>query len=130
MLLFFILAAIGFCIAAYAYWLDRKIKYQPNYKPVCDINDFVSCTKPIKSSYSNIFFVSNALVGMSFYGVVISLALLNATKLLFIASLGACIASFFLAYLLFFKIKSLCLLCTSLYLINAVLLWMSIKELF
>ncbi len=129
-LLFIILAVIGFSISLYAYMVERKIRKVPTYKPVCDISDWVSCTKPMKSPYSDLFFVSNALVGMIFYIVIAILAVLNAIALLLVASIVACTVSSALAYLLYFKIKALCILCTSLYIINAILLFLSIKNFF
>ncbi len=113
-----ILATIGFFISLYTYWVEQKIKRDSAYKPVCDLSDRISCSKPMLSPYANIFFFSNALISTTYYTAVIFLAYFNMTQLLFILALGACIISAGLAYLLYFKIKSLCLLCTSLYIIN------------
>ncbi len=121
----FILAVIGFCISLYTYLLEKKVKQNPGYKPVCDISDKISCTKPMKSAYANIFYISNALVGMVFYAVMAVGAFLNLHQLLFILACIGCIGSIVLAYFLFFKVKSFCLLCTSLYIINALLLYMT-----
>jgi vitamin-K-epoxide reductase (warfarin-sensitive) len=126
MWLFIILAVLGFGISFYTYLLEQKLKEQSDYKAACDLADWASCTKPIKSSYANIFYFSNAVVGMLFYILVIIFSALGAMKLLFFASLAACLASAVLAYLLYFKIKSLCILCTSLYLINVILLILAI----
>jgi vitamin-K-epoxide reductase (warfarin-sensitive) len=122
-----VLAAVGFCISLYTYLLEKKIKKQPNYKSVCDISDRVSCTKPMKSPYASIFYFSNAIVGVAYYLMIIVLALLQMHSLLLFATVIGCIASAFLAYLLYFKIKSLCLLCTSLYIINILLLLLAIR---
>lgn len=124
-----ILSVLGFCIAFYTFLVERKIKSTPRYQPACDINDWISCSKPMKSIYANIFFISNSILAMLFYLLIAGLAFKDMTFLLFVASLGACIVSAMLAYLLYFKIKSLCLLCTSLYLINIILLIVSIRAL-
>jgi len=121
------LASLGFCISLYTYIIEKKIKETPEFKPVCDISDRISCSKPIKSSYSNIFFFSNAIVGMAFYVVVALLAILQVEWLLLLVTIGGSIVSCFLAYLLYFKVKSLCLLCTSLYIINFLLLLIVLK---
>jgi len=113
-----ILAGSGFFLSLYAYLLERKVKINPNYKPLCDISDRISCTKPILSKYAHLFYFSNAAIGMFYYALVLMLAFLHAYKLLFVATLGACAASLFLGYLLYFKIKSLCIVCTVLYIIN------------
>ncbi len=125
---FFILALIGFVISLYTYVIEQKVAQDASYKPVCDISDVVSCTKPMKSSYSAIFFVSNALVSMSFYLLVAVLAVAHATTLLLIATSVAFIVTCIFAYVLYLKIRALCLLCTSLYVINIILLVLSIQS--
>lgn len=118
-----ILAIIGFCISLYTYVLEKKVKENPAFKPVCDLSDRVSCTKPMKSPYANLFFFSNATVGMGYYVLIGLLAYFNMPQLLLIAAIGGVIVSCILAYILYVKIQSLCLLCTSLYIINALILF-------
>lgn len=122
------LAALGFVISLYTYLIEQKIRNNSEYKPVCDISDRISCSKVINSEYSNIFFFSNAIAGMLFYAGVVILALLSLTQLLLIASIASCVFTCYLAYLLYFKIKSYCILCTSLYIINfAILITLILK---
>lgn len=113
-----ILSIIGFCISLYTYVVEQIIKTKPEYRPACDINDYISCTKPMKTPYANIFYVSNAIVGILYYVLVAILSVYNAINLLLIVAIGACLVSIYLAYLLYFKIKALCILCTALYIIN------------
>lgn len=117
-----ILAVIGFCISLYTYHLEQKIKVNPDFKPACDISDTISCTKPIKSEYANLFYVSNAFMGIVYYVIIAALAYFHAHTLLLIAAAGGVLVSLVLAYFLYFKIKSLCLLCTSLYIVNILIL--------
>ncbi len=126
MLLLIFLAVIGFFISAYAYYVEKKIRQEPGFKPFCDINNKISCTKPIKSIYSNLFFFSNAFVGMFYYMVITFLAFLDARTFLIIIASISMIITCYLAYILYFKIKSFCLLCTSVYLINLILFLMLI----
>ena len=121
-----IFSLIGFAISLYTYITEKKVAENPAFKPFCDISDYISCSKPMRSPYANIFFISNALVGMMYYVVMFILAMLHASKLLLIASIGGACVSIFLAYLLYFKIRALCLLCTTLYVINGILLYLSI----
>jgi vitamin-K-epoxide reductase (warfarin-sensitive) len=118
----FVLALIGFGISLYAYFVEKKIKEDASYKPACDLSDRISCSKPLNSQYGNLFFVSNTVAGMSFYALIALLAALNASTLILVAAIGACILTLYLAYLLYFKIKSLCLVCTSLYVVNFLIL--------
>ena len=122
-----ILAIIGFCISLYAYFTESKIKEDPNYHPACDINDRISCSAPLKSEYSNIFYFSNALMGMVYYILVGVLAYFGLHRLVLVATAGGAFMSLILAYLLYFKIKSLCIVCTSLYIVNILLLLFALR---
>lgn len=124
-----ILATIGACIALYSYLVERKIQQNPEYKPVCDLSDRISCSKPIKSPYKNIFFISNSLLALFFYVLLIGAAILHFNTFIIFTTIIGCIISCIFAYLLYFKIKSLCLLCTALYIINFLLLYISIRSL-
>lgn len=122
MILVVVLSTIGFIVALYTYLVEQKVKSTPDYQPACDISDRISCSRVMKSPYSNLLFFSNAFLGIAYYALVFILALFNAKKLLLIASIGSCFYTLFLAYILYFKIKSFCILCTSTYLINFALL--------
>lgn len=113
-----VLAGIGFFISLYAYLVERQIGKEPAYKPFCDLNDTLSCTRPMKSPYANFFFFSNALIGMFFYGVVMLLSLLGAKMLLLYTAMLSLIATCFMAYILYYKVRTICLLCTAVYCIN------------
>ena len=121
-----IVALIGLVLSAYAYSLECKLKINPDYKPVCDISDAVSCSKPFKSEYTNVFYCSNSLLGMLFYAGIILLQLLGFTHLTFYAAVLGCLGSAVLAYILYFKIKTLCVICTTLYVVNGLLLYFSL----
>jgi len=124
-----VLACLGIAVSAYAFLLERKLKRldtgegQAAYKPACDINDRFSCSKPIMSEYGTLFGISNSVLGLLFYISIILLTILGFMKLVFWAVLAACAASLMLAYILFFKLKVFCIVCSSIYLINALLLW-------
>lgn len=120
------LATIGFSISVYTYILEQQMKNTPNYKAVCDISDRFSCSKPILSQYNNILFVSNAIIGMLYYAGLMVLSYLNATHLILIAAIGAFCVSLALAYILYAKIKTFCILCVSLHITNLAILITSI----
>ncbi len=120
-----ILAALGFAISLYGFIIEEKIKRDSSYKPVCDISDAMSCTKPMLSPWGSMLGFSNAIVGLAFYALVFVLALLQYNALIFYMSLASVGASIFLAYILYTQIKTLCLLCTSVYAINVALLVVS-----
>lgn len=123
-----ILAVLGSCIALYTYLLEQKVKKMPQYKPMCDISDAISCTKPMKSSYASLFYISNAFLAFIFYVLIVVLALFQLKSFLMVIGLGGCAMSCVLAYLLYFRIKSLCILCTTLYIINFLLLYVLLRR--
>ena len=124
------LACIGFFLSLYAYFVEKKIKSVSGYKPLCNISDSISCAKPFMSQYAHILYFSNSLVGMVFYVLIIILALLNAVPLLMIAAVGGGVASGVLTYLLYVKVKSFCVVCASIYIINFLILILVLAKFF
>ncbi len=122
-----ILAAAGFTLSLYGYFTERRILLDRNYKPACDLSDKISCSKPILSEYGQLFFVSNALVGMAFYALLFLIAVLGFGKVAFVLSCGAIGASMVLAYLLYFKVGSFCLICNAIYAVNIALFILSLQ---
>ncbi len=122
-----LLAALGLCVSIYTYLTEQRLKKDPTYKPVCDLSDRISCSKPMLSPYANLFFASNAVMGILFYTAMMILALIGSTKLVLLGALLSCCASAGLAYLLYVKIQAFCILCTSLYIINILMFIHCIK---
>lgn len=120
-----LVAIAGFVLSLYGYFIDGKIKQDPTYKPACDLSDRISCSKPILSPYGKLLYVSNALVGMAFYGLVFLLALLGFPHLIFVCACAALAASGVLAYILYFKVGAFCLLCHAIYAVNILLFVLS-----
>ena len=116
-----ILALIGFVLSAYSYHLEQKLKTDEQFKAACDINDRVSCTKPMLSPYSHFFYFSNSVLGMIYYALIAVLALLGFSRLLLLFAAAGALVSCVLAYLLYFEIKSFCMICTSLYIVNGLI---------
>ncbi len=124
------LAAIGVAISIYGYITEQIVKQDASFKAACDISDRVSCTKVMLSPYANMFFFSTFGIALTYYALIGVLAYFDLVNVIFIASIGSCLLSCFLAYLLIFKIKSLCVLCTSLYVINFLMLFLSYKAMY
>ena len=125
MIFIILLALAGIVISIYAYTVEMNISKNPEYKPACDISDKISCTRVMGSSYGKMLGISNALIGMAFYAVLFVLACFSAASLIFYLSIAAVIASIALAYISYFKVKSFCLVCTSVYVVNVLLLVVS-----
>lgn len=119
-------AALGFLISAYGYYVEQKLKKDTQYKPTCDLSDTISCSKPLLSSYGKLLGIQNALVGIIYYPTIIIFVFLYIPIVLFALTAIAGIVSLYLAWILFFKIRTLCMLCLAIYLINLVLFILSL----
>jgi uncharacterized membrane protein len=116
------LALVGFLMSLYGYRVEQELKSYANFKPSCDITD---CSKAFNSKYSKLFGISNTLTGMIFYVAIMILAICDYAYLIFVASLASVVMSIVFAYLLYFKIKSICIVCTTVYAINVALFILS-----
>ena len=129
MITILLLSVIGFAISLYGFSIEEKLKKNPEYKPLCDFSANASCTKPMKSSFGKILGISNTIIGMIFYAGIALLSCLGYHELVLLGAIGACVVSVFLAYILYFKLKTVCLICTLTYAVNAGLLvssWFSL----
>ena len=116
-----ITSIVGLILSIYALYVGLRAKENKNYKAACDISDKASCTKAFSSSYGKMFGVSNSIVGAGFYLLVIFLAYYTQYKLIFYLSALSLLITIYLAYVLYIKMKNLCIVCTAIYLINILL---------
>ena len=116
-----ILAVIGLIISIYGITVERKLEQDNQYKAACDISDSISCTRPMLSPYGKMLGISNILASAYFYVAIIIAALIKMPALLTLLIGIGLVTTFIFAYILYFKIKSFCLICTSLYIINIAL---------
>ena len=126
----YIISIIGFLLSAYAFFVERKIKKSNSYKPLCDISKKISCTKAFGSEYGSLAGVSNSSAGIFFYLVVVFLAFIGQLNYIFYLAIISVISSVYLAYTQITKIKSFCLVCSGIYIVNLLLLFFSYVELF
>ena len=124
-----IVGAAGLAVCLYGRYIESKTLGDHAYKAACDISDRVSCTKTFMSPWGKMLGISNLLVGIIFYLGIIALGLFNQVQLAFLGAVAACCVSMYLAYILYTKIKTFCLLCSSIYLINIILLLVTYRSL-
>lgn len=117
-----VLSVVGLGVCLYGFYVERQLQIDHTYKAACDLSDQASCTKTFLSPWGKLLGVSNIYVGLVFYLGMLVLGVLHLTCLAFLGPVGACIGSLFLAYILYTKVKTFCLICTSLCVINALLL--------
>ena len=115
------IAFVGIVVSLYGIFVERKLQQNPHYKAACDISEKISCTRPMTSSYANIFGISNSAASALYYLSVIVIACVGNLYILRIMTGIGLIVTICFAYILYFKIKSFCLICNTLYVINIVL---------
>ncbi len=120
-----IFSFIGFLISLYAFHIEKKLEKNKKYAPACDIHKKVSCKLNLSSKYSKVFKISNSLIGIIFYIIILILSIYNLSNYIFYLSLPSLIFSLYLASISFFKLKNFCLVCTPIYLINIIITLLS-----
>jgi vitamin-K-epoxide reductase (warfarin-sensitive) len=130
-----IVIAIGFLLAAYAYYVEYRFeeakRMGTSYKAACDIGIF-SCTKVFSSEfgYASQFFglpkIPNSLAGMAFYTA--QLLVERHTPLLLLSSIVSCIGSIALFYILTVKLNDFCIVCFSVYVVNFTTLFLAYRR--
>ncbi|XP_064613124.1 vitamin K epoxide reductase complex subunit 1-like protein 1 [Liolophura sinensis] len=139
---FLLLCAIGIFASLYAYHVEVSKERDGSYKAMCDISAYISCSKVFTSRYGRGFgildrFVAkdsiinqpNSVFGLAFYTFHVSLAFSQtpasaAVQIGF--SVVANLGSIYLAYILYFILQDFCVVCVSMYVINALILATSI----
>jgi len=116
-----ILATIGLLISIYGITVERKLQQDAQYKAACDISDTISCTRLFLSPYGKMLGISNIWASAGYYVMIIAAILLNQPQLVMLITASGLLVTIVFAYILYFKVKSLCLICTSLYVVNIAL---------
>jgi uncharacterized membrane protein len=122
-----LILVLGLLLSLYSFYVERKITKNKKYSPVCDISSNVSCTKAFTSKYGHVFVVSNSLLGMGFYLVALLLAFSSLSSFIFYMALPSMLMTLYLAYVSFFVQKNFCLVCSTIYLVNLIILVLSSK---
>ncbi|XP_060816234.1 vitamin K epoxide reductase complex subunit 1-like protein 1 [Bombus pascuorum] len=130
---------VGFAVSYYAYYVELAKEEDDLYEAVCDISEHVSCTKAFSSEYgkgfgiipeTSLLYAPNSIYGLTFYLLVAILSISNkyVTSAL-VVTLGICanLGTLYLAYILY-KLSNICVVCVSLYVVNAILLILAVKK--
>ena len=116
-----LLCMLGIALSAYALYVKKRFDQDNTYKATCDISDKISCTKAFSSGHGTLFLLPNSVWGILFYFLVFFCSYIS-LKLVFFLALLSVFGSVYLAYILYTKVKSYCLICTSIYAVNFLLL--------
>ncbi len=120
------LAAIGLILSAYAYYVERKARRTPQYKPFCNFSARISCTKAFLSPYGHLFGASNSLLGIAFYAMILLVALTKQSTAMIALATAGLLATLVLAYLSYMRQRNFCLVCSAVYAINIALFVLAI----
>jgi vitamin-K-epoxide reductase (warfarin-sensitive) len=141
-----LLGCIGVIACAYAINVEMNMKKNKKYVAFCDVGQSMSCSRVLVSEYSKMgkllfnldpdhpLNVPNTYYGFLFYCAVILYNVYPFTLipcrqyLLLFASIISNMSSVCLAYILYFKLKTACLVCVATYIINAFLLYFAYQE--
>lgn len=127
-------------IAASAYLVQQHFMHLQaafTSKSFCNINSYLNCDMVLTSSYASLGTIPLAGLGLLFYIYVLGALLYvrlapdsvaETLALPAVLALSSILLSLFLAYISFFQLHSLCIFCSSLYLVN-ILLWFVLKAL-
>jgi len=114
----FVLACIGFALSLYGVMVRRNMQRDLTYKPACDISDRASCSQVFRSEYGSLFGIPYVFWGIIYYAALGLVALLDMSFFVSLFSLVGLCATVIFAYILYFKIRTVCVICTSVYVVN------------
>ena len=123
-----IFAVLGLILSIYALKVEYRLKHNGKYKPICDINKSVSCSKAFLSKYGKIGGISNSLGGIFYYSLIFLLASHNLNSYLIPLIWFAFLGSILLAYLSYVKLKVFCVICNAIYIVNLILFVLAITQ--
>ncbi|NBO39138.1 hypothetical protein EBU99_11205 [bacterium] len=116
-----VIGLIGFGVSLYALILHIKSKTS-SASLNCDVNDVVNCSKVVGGEYGELFSIPLGAFGMSYFGIVMAMAILPAflsaspswiaRRQLIVATIGS-LVSLVLAYISYFKIGAVCIVCST-----------------
>lgn len=136
----------GILVSVYALYVEIRKHKDSRYRAACDFGENMSCSRVLTSSYSKGFGVveillgkehflnmPNCILGIIFYAMQLILGMTSfagVPAVLFLTSIISCIGSAYLAFILFFVLKDLCLVCIATYIVNGVLMYLNYQIFF
>ncbi|XP_014468210.1 PREDICTED: vitamin K epoxide reductase complex subunit 1-like protein 1 isoform X2 [Dinoponera quadriceps] len=139
---FLILCVIGLALSVYAYIVESNKELDASYAALCDISETISCSAVLNSEYSKGFGITskscilrlcevpNCVFGIIFFTAMSIMSLKNSYAFsVAILALGTAsvLTSVYLAFILY-KLKTICLVCVSTYVVSALLMHYALKK--
>lgn len=121
----YLLAAIGFLLSVYAWYVRWRASRSDEYKPLCDVSAHISCTKAFLSKEGRLGGFPNPIYGILYYGFIVLLLYDNLPRAFFWITVFGVIGSCYLAFVSYVRQRNFCLVCSAIYLINIFLFIMA-----
>jgi len=121
----YILATIGLMVSIHIYYTYRKMLSDKKHKPYCDVSARVLCSASVMSPHGIFVGIHNGIWGIGFYLILPIFMYLMKIQVVFILSIIGVLIAARLAYILFWKLKKLCINCFIIYFVNILLLIIS-----
>eukprot|EP00904_Undaria_pinnatifida_P004931 jgi/Undpi1/1568/HiC_scaffold_11.g04958.m1 len=136
---------VGLCLSLYAVYVEMKHEEDPSYQAACDVSEVMSCSKVLTSEWGHIVSqlgvvpkdhpldMANATIGVFYFSLValhdfLPLPSYSAKAgVIFALTLPVVCVSLYLAYILFAVLQDVCLVCISLYAVDASVLYFSYR---
>lgn len=118
----YFIAMVGILLSVYSIYVERKLRQNRDYKAACDLSNRMSCSRTFSTSYGKTLGISNGVWGTLFYLGLIGLLYFGYFDFVFYGALFGVFYSMRLAYILYVKLKNFCPVCSSIYLVNILLL--------
>ncbi|CAG5123354.1 unnamed protein product [Candidula unifasciata] len=133
---------LGVLVCLYALHVEVSKEKDPSYKAMCDISEYMSCSRVLTSQYSqgfgvmHLFFGKNHMlnsrncnIGLVVFIVHIIICILLpgpiASTIMYCSAFVCVMGSIYLAFILLFVLKDVCLVCFATYVINGCLLYLT-----
>ncbi|XP_036393027.1 vitamin K epoxide reductase complex subunit 1-like protein 1 [Megalops cyprinoides] len=136
---------LGVLLSLYAVHVEREKERDPNYQPLCDVSNSVSCSKVFTSRWGRGFGLLGSIFGKngamnqpnSIYGLIFYLFQLllgmtvsaMAALILITTSIVSVVGSLYLSYILYFVLKDFCIIGVTTYALNFILFVLNYKRL-
>lgn len=124
-----LIAAAGIGVSLLIEQEHHRISSDPSYVSFCRVNERVDCERVLSSEYSSVFGISVSLWSTFFYSSVLLLGLLSVVRdsfaqrrqlasLIFALSMFGLLFSLYLAAVSLTVLTTICLMCSTLYLVS------------
>ncbi len=120
-----LVALLGLPVATYAFFLEWKLDRDPDYKPVCDLADIISCKRNFGNKQVPILGIPSSWIMFVYLIPMIILAYLNQPQLAFGLAIFGAVGSVYKEYRIVKYSTTFCPVCNAFFAVAFVLLYLT-----